>query len=317
MFKNLNPSALGVSGHLSEVIEIALTYGFRGMDLDIEDFASRVRLQGFDYAARLIRSASKMLRLGNFTLPFDWEGEEEAFRAGMERVPEYGLVASQIGCPRCVLSISPASDQLPYHENFEVHRRRLAEIADAMASAGIRIGLRFQAAPSLRKDRTFQFIHDLDATTLLISMSGSKNVGLVIDVWDWTVSGLPVEKLRSIPVEQIVAVQVADLPANVPIPEAREDQRLLPGEGGGIDLVSFLRILADMGYDGPVTPMPYRGLFGRMRRDTVARMAGDALDTVWRAAGLPSDYRAGAVLAGASSLSSSKESSKEQEASDN
>jgi sugar phosphate isomerase/epimerase len=297
MFKNLNPTSLGVSGHQSEVIEIALTYGFRGIDLDIEDFASRVRRRGFDYAARLIRSASRLLRLGNFTLPFDWEGEEEAFRAGMEKVPEYALVASQIGCPRCVLSISPASEQLPYHENFEVHRRRLREIAEAMAPAGIRIGLRFQAAPSLRKNRTFQFIHDLDATTLLISMTGAKNVGLVIDVWDWTVSGLPPEKLRSIPLEQMVAVQVADLPTDVPITEAKEEQRLLPGDGGGIDIAAFLRILAEMGYDGPVTPMPYRGLFGRTRRDTVARLAGDGLDKVWRAAGLPSDYRAGAAVA--------------------
>ncbi|MCS7305136.1 MAG: sugar phosphate isomerase/epimerase [Thermoguttaceae bacterium] len=312
MFKNLNPSALGVSGHQSEVIEIALTYGFRGMDLDIEDFASRVRRRGFDYAARLIRSASKMLRLGNFTLPFDWEGDEEAFRAGMEKVPEYGVVASQIGCPRCVLSISPASDQLPYHENFEVHRRRLAEIAEAMAPAGIRIGLRFQAAPNLRKNRTFQFIHDLDATTLLISMSGAKNVGLVIDVWDWIVSGLSLEKLRTIPLEQIVAVQVADLPANVPINEAKEEQRLLPGDGGGIDIVGFLRILAQMGYQGPVTPMPYRGLFGRTRRDTVARMAGDALDKVWRAAGLPSDYRASATAAVAAASASGQSSNEEK-----
>jgi len=313
MFKNLNPSVLGVSGHQSEVIEIALTYGFRGIDLDVADFAARVRRQGFDHAARLIRSASKMLRLGNFTLPFDWEGEEESFREGMTKVSEYALVASQIGCPRCILSITPASDQLPYHENFEVHRRRLAELAEAMAPSGIWIGLRFQAAPSLRKNRTFQFIHDLDAATLLISMSGAKNVGLVVDVWDWTVSGLSIENIRSLPREQMIAVQVADLPVQVPLTEVKEEHRLLPGEGGGIDIAAFLRILAEMGYDGPVTPMPYRGLFGRTRRDTVARMAGDGLDKVWRAAGLPSDYRSSQAAAVVAAASTSEESSEEEE----
>ncbi|HOM15808.1 MAG TPA: TIM barrel protein, partial [Thermoguttaceae bacterium] len=221
-------------------------------------------------------------------------------------------VASQIGCPRCVLTITPASDQLPYHENFEVHRRRLAEIAEAMSQAGVWIGLRFQAAGSLRKDRTFQFIHDLDATTLLISMSGAKNVGLVVDVWDWTVSGLPIEKLRSLSREQIVAVQVADLPADVPFMEAKEEHRRLPGDGGVIDIPAFLRILAEMGYDGPVTPTPYRGLFGRTRRDTVARMAGDGLDKVWRAAGLPSDYR-GAHAAAVVSAAAASEDSEEQD----
>lgn len=312
MFKNLNPSALGVSGHQSEVIEIALTYGFRGIDLDIADFAARVRRRGLDYAARLIRSA-KMLRLGNFTLPFDWEGDEDTFRAEMEKVPEYAQVGAAVECRRCVLPITPASDQLPYHENFEVHRRRVAEIAEAMAPAGIRVGLRFQAAPNLRKDRTFQFIHDLDATTLLISMSGAKNVGLVLDVWDWTVSGLPVEKVRSLSPEQIVAVQVADLPSNVPPAEASEEKRLLPGEGGGIDIATFLRILAEIGYDGPVTPIPYRGLFGRTRRDTVARLAGEGLDKVWRAAGLPSDYRSSPAHAVAAATAPLEDSSSEEE----
>ena len=44
MFKNLNPSALGVSGHQSELIELALTYGFEGTDLNVADFATRARL---------------------------------------------------------------------------------------------------------------------------------------------------------------------------------------------------------------------------------------------------------------------------------
>ncbi|HPP54633.1 MAG TPA: hypothetical protein PK777_16890 [Thermoguttaceae bacterium] len=99
MFKNLNPSVLGVSGHQSEVIEIALTYGFRGIDIDIADFTSRVQRRGLEYATRLIRSASKMLRLGNFTLPFDWEGEEEVFRAGMGKVPEYASSPRRSGVP--------------------------------------------------------------------------------------------------------------------------------------------------------------------------------------------------------------------------
>ena len=43
MFKNLSPSALGISGHESEIIELALTYGFRGVDLDIADLEAAVQ----------------------------------------------------------------------------------------------------------------------------------------------------------------------------------------------------------------------------------------------------------------------------------
>ena len=64
MFKNLNPSAIGVSGHQSELIELALTYGFAGMDLNVAEFATRVRLKGMPYARRLIDSAK--IRIGTF-----------------------------------------------------------------------------------------------------------------------------------------------------------------------------------------------------------------------------------------------------------
>ena len=39
MFKNLDFEALGVSGHQSELIELTLSYGFKGFDLDLAAFA--------------------------------------------------------------------------------------------------------------------------------------------------------------------------------------------------------------------------------------------------------------------------------------
>ncbi len=43
MFKDLNPSFLALSGHESEIIELAMTYGFKGLDLNFEDFRDRAR----------------------------------------------------------------------------------------------------------------------------------------------------------------------------------------------------------------------------------------------------------------------------------
>ena len=40
MFKNLNPTLLGVAGHQSEIIELALTFGFAGLDLNMAEFAT-------------------------------------------------------------------------------------------------------------------------------------------------------------------------------------------------------------------------------------------------------------------------------------
>ncbi len=287
MFKNLNSSALGVSGHQSEIIELALTYGFRGIDVSVEELAARVKLHGMKYARRLIESAR--MRLGTFQLPLEWDVDDEPFRKDLEKLPQYAQVAAEIGCKRCVCTIQPAGDKRPYHENFEFHRRRFAEVCQALEGAGVRLGVGFRAAESLRKGKAFQFIHDLDALLLLLNMVGSPNVGVLVDVWDLHVSGASLEAVRSLSAQQIVAVQLADIPADKAPAELTEQHRLLPGASGQIDGAAVLTMLAELGYDGPVTPKADRKSFESARRDRIVRQAGEAIDKVWRAAGLSSD----------------------------
>ena len=292
MFKNLNPTGLGVSGHQSEIIELALTYGFGGMDLNIVEFATRARLKGVEYARRLIDSANaKMgLRLGTFAFPFDWDTDDEMFAHDMKKLPEYAQAAAAAGCTRCTATVAPGCDKRPYHENFEFHKTRFQEICRVFEPAGVRLGIGFRAAEYLRKDQAFQFIHDLDALTLLVNMVSAPNVGLMLDIWDVVVSGGSLDSVRKLPAHQIVAVQVADLTANVG--EIDDKSRLLPGaEGGKIDIATLLVYLKSAGYDGPVTPRPSRGIFQSRRRDLVIKQAGEALDKVWRAAGMPIEKR--------------------------
>lgn len=285
MFKNLSPMALGVSGHQSEIIELALTYGFAGMDLDVTDFATRAKLRGMPYARRLIDSAK--IRLGTFRLPFDWDTEDERFAKDLAKLPDCAKAAAEVGCTRCVATVAPAGDQRPYHENFEFHRRRLAEICEALQPAGVWFGLGFRGAEHLRKDRAFQFIHDLDALTLLLNMVDAPNMGLLLDAWDLVVGGGSVEAIRNLPLSQIVAVQLADMPADVPLSEMDEGSRLLPGtENSQIDTAGVLIVLAELGYEGPVTPAPSRSIFHSRRRDAIVKQTGEALERVWRAAGL-------------------------------
>ena len=290
MFKNLSPSALGVSGHQSEIIELALTYGFGGMDLLAADFATRAKLHGMAYARRLIDSAK--IRLGTFRLPFDWDTEDELFKKDVERLPELARAAAEVGCTRCVATLAPASDKRPYHENFEFHRRRFTEICAALQPAGVWFGVGFQAAEYLRKDRAFQFIHDLDALTLLLNMVDAPNMGLLLDIWDLVACGASVETIRNLPLGQIVAVQVAEMPADVPLSEMGVNSRLLPdAENGQIDVAGVLITLADFGYNGPVTPTPSRGIFESRRRDVVVKRTGQSLSKVWKSAGLTPEGR--------------------------
>jgi sugar phosphate isomerase/epimerase len=290
MFKNLNPGALSVTGHQSEIIELVLTYGFAGMDLNVVEFATRARLKGVEYARRLFDSGK--LKLGCFALPMELDSDDETFDRELKKLPEYAQAAVAAGCTRCIATVSPASDTRPYHENFEFHKRRLQEICRALEPAGVRFGVGFKAAEYLRKEKAFQFVHDLDALTLLLNMAAAPNIGLLLDIWDVVVAGGSLESVRKLPPDQIVAVHVADLASAIGNGEIDDKSRLLPGtEGGRIDITTLLVYLKSVGYDGPITPRPSRGIFQSRRRDLVIKQVGEAMDKVWRAAGLPMERR--------------------------
>ena len=143
MFKNLNPSALGISGHQSEIIELALTYGFTGLDVNMAEFAARVRLKGMPYARRLIDSAR--IRVGTFALPLEWDTDDESFQKDLTKVSEYAGCAAELGCTCATAVLAPAGDKRPYHENFEFHRHRFQDICAALKPAGVRLAVGFLA----------------------------------------------------------------------------------------------------------------------------------------------------------------------------
>jgi len=286
MYKTLNTSALGISGNQSEIIELALTYGFQAIDLDVADFATRVKLRGMPYARRLIDSAQ--IRVSWFQLPFDWETSGEVFQKNLEKLGGYAAAAAAVGCTRCLATVTAAGDVRPYHENFEFHRERFAQICKALEPSGTRLGVGYRASAPLRKDKAFQFIHEQDALVLLLKMVNAPNIGILLDVWDLIVSGGSVEAIRGMSAEQIVAVQLADLPEDVALTAATEEARLLPGTTDRVDTPAAMAILAELGYDGPVAVKPHRSVLGTTRRDPIVKRLGEALDAVWKAAGLTS-----------------------------
>ena len=140
--------------------------------------------------------------------------------------------------------------------------------------------------PALRQGRAFQFIQTFDAVVLLLNMTKSANVGAVVDLWQMQVSGNPLDEARKLPAERIVAVYVSGGPTTTPASAWTAEQRLLPGEGGAIDLAAALAALAEHGYDGPVTPCADRASVAGKSREQIVKLASDAIDQAWQAAGL-------------------------------
>lgn len=282
MFKNLSTQALGTSGTPSEVIELALSHGFRGLDLDIVDFQRQAEARGLATSRRLLDSSK--LRLGRFQLPFELEIEQDSYVAALAALDAQAKLASELGCKRAVVRIAPASDELPYHQNFEFHRKRISEVAGVLAIYDVQLGVGFRASATAREGKSFQFIYQFAPLNMLLGLVGKPNVGLALDLWDLYVGGGEVEDLRKLPTP--VSVEVADFPPDGVRETATDQDRWLPGESGQIDAALALTILAEKGYDGPVTPHPDRSRFPGQRREEIGRRTGQALDQIWRAAGL-------------------------------
>ena len=283
MFKNLSPKALALSGSQSELIELALSFGFRGLDLDILEFVEQVKTHGAAHARRLLESAK--LQVGGFALPTRWQADEPTFRVDMAQLNEWAVIAAEAGFRRVLTWIEPGSDEQPFHQNFETCRKRLTELAKTLEAHNLRLGVGFSADAELRQGKAFEFVHTLDALLLILS-SVPKNVGLVVDLWDLYVSGGSLESLRKLGGDRLIAVRLSDAPAEPVANELKATQRLLPGEGGAIDAAAALVTLAEMGFDGPVTPVAHPDQLKGLRREAAVKRLGETLDRVWKAAGL-------------------------------
>jgi sugar phosphate isomerase/epimerase len=281
MYKNLCPEGLGVSGRDSEVIELALSNGFKGLDLDLQEFAEQDKTAGFAKASRLIVSAR--LKLGSFHLPVRWQDDSDKTKADLAVLPALLELASQLGCTRAVTTIEPGSDERPFHQNFEYHRRRLHELGELLAAKQMRLGVEFLAPLECRAHHNFQFMQRVDEVLLLLGSIGSPHVGLALNTFHWHLGGGSLDQLRS---QKIVTVTLGDVDASLTAAEAKLSDCRLPHEGGAVDNAAILTLLAEMRYDGPVTPTADKSQFEGQSRQQIVKSAAAAFDFVWKSAGL-------------------------------
>lgn len=284
MFKNLDAKALGLSPTQSETIELALSFGFRSINVNIVEFSKEAAAYGLPRARRLLDSAK--LKVGTFDLPIDWQGTGD-FKAELEKLTEFAKLATSIGARRALTVIEPASNERPYHENFAFYGERLSELGRALEGHGLKLAVGFESSANAREGKSFEFIHDLDALVVLLSTVGSANIGLWLDVWQvWASGALLDEVWTKLKRGQVIAVSLSDA-AEVGAADRHDaDTRHLPGETGVIDSTAVLSSLATLGYDGPVTPVSGRTQISTIRRDQLVKLTSEKLDSIWKAAGI-------------------------------
>ncbi len=288
MYKNLNANLIGISGRQSELIELALTYGFRGIDIDLADLVKRSLRGSFDTAARFLTSAK--LKLSSFEAPIDLDGDDEAFAVQLAALTPAAEVAKRVGAMTALVRIPPATDRLPFHEFFNVIRKRIDDIAALFATEGVQVGLHFTAIPANAAGKQFKFVTDVEGFLALFRSCTATNVGIVFDSWNWHIGGGAADQLADIPVARVFGLRLADVTEDVNLQEVTNKDRLLPGSNGTIDNVRFAKHFAEAGFKGAVTAMGYP-LNASPTRDACVALAQDALDKVLEEAGIPTQKR--------------------------
>lgn len=289
MYKNFSAPLLGISGRQSELIELALTYGFRGIDVDMTDMVKRTQRTDFEDASKYLRAAE--IIVGGFNVDVNLDADDEKFKTQLAAVHPLADVASQLEAKRAFVALPPATDRLPYHECFDQVRDRLNQVGEVLGAKDIKLGVGFTAARDVAEGKQFEFVRNVEGFVALLKSVSADNVGYVIDSWHWHVGGGTIDQLRELDASRVVTVRLADRPAEVQVTEAKTSDRIVPSVGGPIDHVAIIKWLAENAYKGPVLPSASAAKAKGQTRESIVNKAQEAIDAILRAAGLTVDPR--------------------------
>ncbi len=264
MEKILLLRGLGTGGRQNELIELAITYHFQSVEIDMTDLLGRHETLGKAFALQFLTSAK--ITVGTFRLPIDFGGDDETFAKQVAKLDTIIELANALECPRCYIEVESGSDVRAFQENFEKQTGRIKEVSKRLEPAGIRIGLKMEPLAA-RKARSFKFIESAEQLLTMIRMCSSKNVGLCLDTGEWPLNGGAVDQISDLTVDKIVEVRFSESePATgktaiFHLPEQRE--------GSLVEPVALH--LKRGGYTGAVAITGHTSMFSRRDRDFVIR----------------------------------------------
>ena len=286
MFKNLSPGAIGIRNcSLEESIKLAAQSGFGGIDISIREVADLVASHDLDYVKNLFAAAGVVP--GQWGTPVRWQADVEQWKQDLADLPALAALARNLGCTRSATWCPPASDARDFNENLAWHIDRFRPIAQILADNGCSFGIEFIGPKTSRAGRKYEFIYTLEGMMDMAHQIGTGNVGLLLDAWHLYTSGGSIDDLDQISASDVVTVHVNDAPEGLAIEEQLDNDRRLPMETGVIDLPGFMKKLAGMGYDGPVTPEPFSKRINAIEDSLeAAKLAAHYMDLLWKAGGL-------------------------------
>ena len=285
MLKNFSPAALGINGRQSELIELALTYGFTGMDVDMHEMLRRAQRTNVEDAAKYLEAAK--IEVGGFEVGIDLDSDDETFTSQLGGLHPIADMGKELGAKRGYIRVPAATNRLPYHEYFDVQTSRLAQIGEVLDARGILLGIGFSAGKELEEGKEFTFVRNVEGFLALVNGVSGSNVGMLVDTWDWVVGDGAMDQLSEVPADKIVAVRLGSLPEDVEAGKATSCDRVLPEQEGAVNHISLIKHLAESGFAGPVSPSASTKSYKGQTRESIVQRAQEAVDGISTEAGLP------------------------------
>ncbi|MFK7738181.1 MAG: sugar phosphate isomerase/epimerase family protein, partial [Pirellulaceae bacterium] len=220
---------------------------------------------------------SEGLTWGAGGLPVEFRQDDAKFAADMEKLPAICAAYQTCGVKRIGTWLMPTHDGRTYRVNFDLHTERLRAAAKVLSDHGLSLGLEYVGPKTLWTSKRYSFVHTLAETKELIAAIGTGNVGVVLDSWHWYTSKETLADLKTLTNEDIVAVDLNDAPAGIPIDEQIDNTRALPAATGVIDLKAFLTTLVELGYDGPIRAEPFDQQLNALDNSPAVEKTGKAM----------------------------------------
>ncbi len=253
--------AIGVRANQKQAIEYAHKFGFESVQPNSKDLAS---LSKEDLSELLAMMKEKRIVFGAAGLPVDFRKDEQTFQKQLKSLPNLAAGLQRAGATRVGTWLMPTHDTLTYVQNFRQHAKRLRRIADILNDQGVRFGLEYVGPKTSWTSKRHSFVHTMAEAKDLIAEIDRPNMGFVLDSWHWYTAHETVEDLKTLTNQDIVAVDLNDAPAGIPIDKQMDLSRELPAATGIIDISAFLNTLNGLGYNGPVRAEPFNAALRKL-----------------------------------------------------
>jgi sugar phosphate isomerase/epimerase len=277
LFTTLSAEDLALEVSFAESVELAQFAGFDAVDLPMQELLDNPEWSASRVQEELDRAG---LRAGGWWLPIEFRDDRATYEEGLARLAEAAGLAATVAARWCNTWMWPFSDRFTYSENYQLHKERLGEVARTLEDHGCVFGLEFVGPKTLRAGHKYEFISDLHGTLELIEDIGVPNIGVLLDCWQWYASHGTASDLAVLAPGKVTYVHLNDAPDGREIDEQIDDERMLPGATGAIDVETFLAAIRAIHYDGPVAVEPFNADVNALEPRERVRTAFESLTAV-------------------------------------